>query len=223
MKKTIILLTALLMGFSTMFAQNSKSGVSIQLGGILPSVQFDNTPSLVIPGPNSFGNAGGAMFGASFGLKYTYTFKKTSIEDLGLGIFVSADAMWNAMQKDIRTKYDNVSCTKPMYVNVPIMVGASYTTQFSDVFGIWVEAGLGVDLFYKTPEGWKNNMLDYKLNAEFATEVGAGILLAKTVSLGAHYYWLGTHDVRVKDDNINLTFANPLKVGVWAFKLGFHF
>lgn len=220
MKKMIVLMTALLLGLSTTFAQ--KSGLSVQLGGILPFQEFDNAPSYVIPGTNSFGNAGGAMFGASFGLKYTYTFQKTSIENSGLGIFISADGMWNALQKDIRTTYDNVSCTKPMYINVPIMLGINYTTQFSDVFGIWAEAGLGADLFFKTPEGWENNMLKYKMGAEFAVEAGAGILLAKTVSLGAHYYWMGTQDVRTKTNSI-ISVENPLKMGVWAFKLGFHF
>lgn len=219
MKKILIVVTAFLLNISTLSAQ--KTGMSIQLGGILPSLQFGNQPALVIPGTNSFGSAGGAMFGASFGLKYTYRFDKTKMENSGLGIFVSADGIWNALQKDIRTKYDNVSCTKPMYVNVPVMLGISYTTQFSDVFGLWVEAGLGADLLFKTPEGWNDHTTEYKLSTEFAAEGGAGIILAKTITLGAHYYWLGTHDIRVKDATFST--ANPLKVGVWAFKLGFHF
>lgn len=220
MKKTITLITVILLGLSTVFAQ--KSGFSFQFAGILPYAQFDNTPAFVIPGSNaSFSEAGGAMFGASAGIKYTYGFEKTSIEHVGLGIFFSADVVWNALQKDIRTKYDNVNCKKPMYFNAPLMIGVSYTTQFSDVFGLWAEAGVGADLLYKTEEGWEKNMTSYKLGVEFAAEGGAGIILAKTVSLGAHYYWLGNHDVRVKDATISL--PNPLKVGVWAFKLGFHF
>lgn len=223
MKKTITIIAILLLGLSTVFAQKQKSGFSFQFAGILPFAQFDNTPALVIPGTNSFHEAGGAMFGASFGIKYTYSFEKTSIEDLGLGIFFSVDAMWNALQKDIRIKYDNVNCTKPMYINAPVMIGVSYTSQFSDVFGVWAEAGIGADLFYKTAEGWEKNMTNYRMNVEFAAEGGAGIILARTVTLGAHYYWLGNHDVRAKNENALISTPNPLKVGVWAFKLGFHF
>lgn len=59
------------------------------------------------------------------------------------------------------------------------------------------------------------------MNTEFATQIGFGILLARTVSLGAHYYWLGTHDVRPQSDNL-INVGNSMKMGVWAFKLGFH-
>ena len=218
MKKTFTILVALLLGISASFGQ--KSGLSVQLGGILPTHEFKATPSLVIPGINSFGNNGGAMFGASFGLKYTYAFYNTPLEDSGLGIFLSADAMWNALNKDIRTTYDNVSCTKPMYINVPILAGINYTLNFGNAFGIWVEGGIGADLFFKTPEGWKDNLTEYKMGADFAAQVGAGILLGRTVSLGAHYYWLGSQDVRTK---ATISTANTMKIGVWAFKLGFHF
>jgi hypothetical protein len=63
------------------------------------------------------------------------------------------------------------------------------------------------------------------MSAEFAVEAGAGIILARTVTLGAHYYWMGNHDIFMKT-NIDIPALNPstpMKVGVWAFKLGFHF
>ena len=73
---------------TTAFAQNSKSGISFQFGAILPSAQFDNHPTLFWVSPYAlefdFSNAGGAMIGASFGIKYTYTFKKTALENSGI-------------------------------------------------------------------------------------------------------------------------------------------
>lgn len=222
MKKTFTILVALLLGLTTAFGQGQKAGVSFQLGGILPTHQFKSIPSLYAPGFNSFGENGGAMFGASFGLKFTYAFRNTALEDSGLGIFLAGDAMWNSLDKSIREMYDKVSCTKPMYINVPIILGVNYTLNFGNVFGIWVEGGIGADLFFKTPEGWENRLTEYKMGAEFASQVGAGILLARTVSLGAHYYWLGTQDVRPKPYNI-LYPNSQMKIGVWAFKLGFHF
>ncbi|MBO7490953.1 MAG: hypothetical protein J6T59_00775 [Bacteroidales bacterium] len=231
MKKISIVLAALLMCFSVCsFGQTTKAGLSFQFGGILPMGEFHAQPTGlpivgVIPGINSFEHNGGAMFGASFGVKYTYSFQNTKMENSGLGIFVSADGMWNALNKDLRDKYDSWNVTKPMYVNVPIMAGISYTTTFSDVFGLWAEAGLGADLFFKTPEGTENTLTKYKMSPEFAFEAGAGILLVRTVSLGAHYYWLGSHNVKVQEGSLfeNSQPSYPMNIGVWAFKVGFHF
>lgn len=229
MKKLSVIFMLCLFCLTTAFAQSSKSGLSFQFGAILPSAQFDEHPSLSWVLPNAleydFSNAGGAMLGASFGIKYTYTFKKTALENSGLGVFISADGMWNALQKDIRNEYDKLNLTKPMYVNIPIMVGVNYTTQFSKVFGLWAEAGIGADLLIKTPEGFEDNLVNYKLSAEFAVEAGAGIILARTVSLGAHYYWMGNHDIFMKTNSVHPVLNQPtsMKVGVWAFKLGFHF
>ncbi|MBO4488077.1 MAG: hypothetical protein J5741_00275 [Bacteroidales bacterium] len=228
MKRISIISAALFCLSLSSFGQTTKAGLSFQLGGILPSTEFHAQPTgvagVIVPGLNTFGQNGGAMFGASFGVKYTYSFQNTKMEHSGLGIFIAADGMWNPMNKNLRDMYDNLRVTKPMYVNVPIIVGLNYTTQFSDVIGIWAEGGIGADLFFKTPEGTENALTKYKMNAEFAAQVGAGILLVRTISLGAHYYWLGTHNVMVQDNAFLGGITDyQMKTGVWAFKLGFHF
>ena len=213
-----------LIGFlTTGFAQN-KCGLSIHLGGALPMGQFTESPSYVVP--CTLGDKGSAIFGASFGLRYNYTFANTRIEDSGAGIFLAADAMWNYINKDVRTVYDNASCTKPMYLNVPIIIGGTWMSDFvNSPVNIWVEAGLGCDLFLKTTEGWKNNTVSYEMNPEFACEGGFGIMLVKTVSIGVHYYWLGKHEVKAKGVTYGTGFLAPPQIAIhmMEFKLGFHF
>ena len=222
MKKiiSIFVLAALVIGGTmNVSAQKRENDFSIQLGGLLPLHSFSASPAYCLPGTNNLGNTGAAMFGANLGFKYNHRF------DIGLGVFASADLMWNALNKDIRTMYDNVSCTKPMYVNVPIFVGVSYISDFSDVVDVWAEAGVGADLFFKTAEGWNNNLLKYDMNTAFASEVGVGVCFIDLISIGVHYYWLGNQRVKVNGITYDETYITPhkIKTGMLAFKLGFHF
>ena len=209
--------------FTNVYAQE-KSGVSIHLGGILPMGSFTQNPSYIIPAAT--GDRCGAIFGASLGLRYNYTFANTRIEDSGVGIFISADAFWNYINKDMRDAYDLVKCTKPMYLNVPIMVGVSWTSDFvSSPVNVWAEAGLGCDIFLKTTEGWSGNTVSYNINPEFACEGGIGLIINKLFSVGVHYYWLGKQDIKAKGVNYGDGFlaAPQVAIHMMAFKVGFHF
>ena len=224
MKKfSLVLLIALLMGgvMSVSAQKTDHHGISVHVGGIMPVHEFHKTPVYVVPGVNSrnFDRHGGATFGASLGLKYNYVF------DFGLGIFASADLMWNMVNKSVREVYDKASCTKPMYVNVPIIVGVNYITDFSDIVDLWAEAGIGCDLFLKTSEGWSNSTIKYKMNAAFAAEAGVGVTFIDLISVGIHYYWLGRQSVKVDGITYDETYVipNKMKVGQVAFKIGFHF
>lgn len=224
MKKfSLVLLVAMLLGgVMTVSAQKrDHHGISVHVGGVLPVQEFNNTPAYFLPGVNdrAFNGKGAATFGASLGLKYNYVF------DFGLGVFASADLMWNMVNKSVREVYNNASCTKPMYVNVPIIVGVNYITDFSDIVDVWAEAGIGCDLFLKTQEGWSNSTIKYKMNAAFAAEVGAGVTFIDLISVGIHYYWLGCQSVKVDGITYDETYviANKMKVGQVAFKVGFHF
>ena len=224
MKKfSLVLLVAMLLGgVMTVSAQKrDHHGISVHVGGVLPVQEFNNTPAYFLPGVNdrAFNGKGAAMFGASLGLKYNYVF------DFGLGIFASADLMWNMVNKSVRTTYDNASCTKPMYLNVPILVGANYITDFSDIVDVWAEAGIGCDLFLKTSEGWSNSTIKYMMNPAFAVGVGAGVTFIDLISVGVHYYWLGRQSVKVDGVTYDETYVVPskLRIGQGALKVGFHF
>ena len=221
--RNFIIAIMLIASFSTISAQD-KIGFSIHVGGALPMGQFTKSPAYIVPG--SLGDKGSAIFGASLGLRYNYTFAGTGIEDTGVGIFLAADVMWNYINKDVRNAYDLAKCTKPMYLNVPIIIGGTWMSDFvNSPVNIWVEAGIGCDLFLKTTEGWKNSTVSYAMNPEFACEGGFGIIFLKTYSIGVHYYWLGKQDIKVKGQNYgDGVFAAPkMAIHMMAFKVGFHF
>ena len=201
-----------------------KIGISFSVGGVLPHLQFSEMTketSAIVPGRNTLGSCGNAMFGASIGLKYKYTIKNKEGQSTGCGFFIASDLFWNPMKKAIREMYDTIKCTAPTYANIPVTVGFNYTSEFSSNFGVWVEAGAGVDVLYKTPEGWDGQTTEYKFNAAFAAQGGVGVIFARTISLGAHYYWLGKHDI--VEDRTDAPFSDSMKMGAWVFKLGFHF
>lgn len=221
--RNFVVTILLIASFSVVSAQD-KCGFSLHIGGALPMGQFTQTPSYIIP--CTLGDKGSAIFGASLGLHYNYTFANTRIEDSGFGIFIAADAMWNYINKEVRDAYDLTKCTKPMYLNVPIVIGATWMSDFvNSPVNIWAEAGIGCDLFLKTTEGWKNNKISYTMNPEFACEGGFGIIFIKTFSIGVHYYWLGMQEVKVKGRNYGDGFnaAPKMAIHMMAFKVGFHF
>lgn len=128
---------------------------------------------------------GNATLGAGFGMKFGYNFK------FGLGIVLSADGFWNQLNGETRAMYDNISKTKPNYINVPVLLGLNYEVYFGKVFGIYVDGSAGVNMLFLTQEGWKDKAVKYKSSTSFAWQVGGGILLGANISLGVHYYDLG--------------------------------
>ncbi len=186
--------------------------------------QFTASPSYIVP--CALDDKGSAIFGASLGLRYNYTFANTRIEDSGAGIFIAVDAMWNYINKDVRDAYDLTKCTKPMYLNVPIIIGGTWMSDFvNSPVNIWAEAGIGCDVFLKTTEGWKGNTVSYVMNPEFACEGGFGVIFLKTYSIGVHYYWLGKHEIKAKNRNYGDGFlaAPQMAIHMMEFKVGFHF
>ena len=226
-----LIIAAILFGTGISRAQfnNPESGGSFTLNfiGAMPMGNFANatTPSILsgITGPSVmlFGeNNGNAVMGAGMGFKAGYQF------DFGMGIFVNVDAVWNQLNKDMRLSYNDVKKTKPNYVNAPIMLALDYKCYFGDVFGLYAEGGAGVDLLYVTPEGWSDNMTNFKLSTAFSWQAGGGILLGEHFSLGVHYYMYGNHSIEIKDPTtVQSLFISPRKqnVGNLVFRLGLVF
>ena len=198
--RTFAVIVALLLSASIGRAQfnNPISGGSFTLNfiGTMPMGDFAeaSTPPLIFaPSIYGFGDSGNAVYGAGLGFKAGYQF------DFGMGIFVGVDAMWNQLNKDMRTCYNDRSKTKPNYANFPITLGLDYKCYFGKVFGLYAEGAAGVGLLFVTPEGWSDNMTDYKLSTAFAWQAGGGILLGEHISMGVHYYMCGNHEIEMKN------------------------
>lgn len=222
-----LIITAIIMStcFSSAQFLTPTSGGSFTLNfmGAMPMGNFAkvSTPPLLSPSITAFGeNNGNAVMGAGMGFKAGYQF------DFGMGIFISVDAVWNQLNKDMRTSYNDASKTKPNYINSPIMLGLDYKCYFGGVFGLYAEGAAGIGLMYVTPEGWSDNMTNFKLSTAFSWQAGGGILLGEHFSLGVHYYMYGNHSIEIKDPTtVQSLFISPRKqnVGNLVFRLGLVF
>lgn len=207
-KISVCFFVLLLVGLTNLNAQKlviyrdavcNGQGLFLNVGYTFPYSSLRQDPIEVLPGQNSFGAVGGARSGFAVGLNYHYEFFNTALENFGLGVFASADFMYNDLKKEFKNAYKELSCMAPKYFNIPVLAGISWTTpwSFRDYFAIYVEYGIGADIFLKTKEGWNDNMLKYNPSTKFAMECGLGFLLLDGVRLSAHYCWLGNHDVMI--------------------------
>jgi len=188
--------------------------------GTMPMGDFGKAttpPTLFSPSIYNFENCGNAVFGGGLGFKGGYQFY------FGMGIFLSADAMWNQLNNDMLTCYSFRKKTKPNYLNFPILFGLDYKCHFGDVFGLYIEGATGLGLLYVTQEGWESNMTKYKLSTAFAYEGGLGILLGDHFSIGVHYYMCGKHKISIKNEQASYLQPALLKVDMLALKIGFMF
>lgn len=220
--RTLVLLLAIVIGSvsaaNAQFSHGERGGsFTLNFLGSMPVGSFSETSSAILPSPLAFSN-GNASMGAGLGFKVDYRFI------FGMSIYISADAIWNQLNSDVRAAYDKISKTKPNYVNFPIMLGLGYQCHFGKVFGLYANAGAGVGLLYITPEGWSDSMTNFRVSPAFSWQAGGGILLGKHISLGAHYHFLGNHTIEAKDPSItNPTSMLPSRkqnMSILAFKLG---
>ena len=164
--------------------------------------------------------------GIGFNVGMDIMFPLNSVD--GLGITLGADFFYNSYNSELKDWVSKIiddgedysesfSFKKPRIMNVPIMLGARYLYEVSDDFGIFAEAGLGVNLrfisqlkmeyeyedyYYSYNYGYVNYNVEesltykYKTAASFAFKVGAGIMLAEHFSIGVDYYALGSAKVK---------------------------
>ncbi|MEG2071110.1 MAG: outer membrane beta-barrel protein [Bacteroidales bacterium] len=199
-------------------------GFSVHVGGVFP---FEMMRSLTTNhSVNETTLNGGATFGASIGLKYTYKFQETGWEDSGNGIFVSADLLWNEMNKKSKTFYKENDKIAPRYFHIPILLGYNYTYELgmSDIVSVFGQLGLGVDMFKRTKEGWPGDITKYDMSYAFAADVGVGLVFIDRVSIGIHFNWLGQHKIKISGKEYSsgeyYMVENSSNI---VLKAGFHF
>jgi len=209
--------------------KTSDGGVSIHLGGAFPVGDFGND--------NLYADkALGAGEGFNVVLK-----GKIPLSVKGLGVTVSGDFIFNGYKGDWKDMWDGVQTViehaggtfvRPRYINVPIFVGLNYKYSVGRSFGVWGEAGLGPNFrtmtTAKTEVDNQKVKVVFPVKTSFGFQVGAGIMIKNSVSLGVHYYGLGAAKVKMKEKYSNgksAMYEYPTKYShnLVMVRLGYHF
>ena len=212
--------------------------ISVHFGGALPMGDFKEYGGI------PFGKFG-AGTGFAIGIKDIFTTNAN-----GVGMFASADFIYNGLTGKMKEDHDNiekngVDVTRPMYINIPILLGVNYRSN-----GFWIEGGVGPDVRIITKQTQSGIFYDssgeanysyfskraYKPKVAFAFQVGAGIMLSPRYSLGFNYY--GLEGAKVAYDDLDETrqsdgtvtsetssYATTQKFSqnVFLVRLGYHF
>lgn len=127
----------------------------------------------------------------------------------GFGFFASAEMLYTSANGNAKThyqqmadeyvannSYDYCKITLPYYYDFPIMLGVNYDLKLAKQFSIFAQAGAGLNISKAT-----NQTLTYTIGGETSKEtitnsfekgvafqVGLGVKLFKTLTLGANYY-----------------------------------
>ena len=225
--------------FSTvsLMAQSSNCwrfslGGSIPVG-YFPTMWYDENTletrcGLFEGGENSY--YGGAGFGLSFGAEMMHPLNER------LDFSLSADVHCNGLNgkaksytigganylasylEQLATRDGATSVTStcsvdanPMYINIPVLAGVSYSFPLSNGMKLFGGAGVGMNFSFITPlkytarinywdRGSNYNLtieekFSYSSTCELAFRVGVGFAFTEKISVSAEYYYLGKEDI----------------------------
>ena len=229
MRKRFLLIAVMLLASLSGFAQAQFSlygGGAFPMGKLKAGELKDNYPekwALI----NQKGDQGYAGIGFNLGMDVLFPINSVD----GLGITLGADFFYNSYNSELKdwvsdlddNDFESFSYKKPRIMNVPIMIGARYLYEINDGFGIFGEAGVGLNfrfiskleesLEYEYEEydpyyGYETYDIEetitakYKTATTFTFKVGAGIMIADHLSIGVDYYALGSAKVKadITDD-----------------------
>lgn len=199
----------------------AQTKFSIHLGGSFPFGKYADysLSSSSIPDGNDIiawnikTDKAGATMGFDFGAKLRFNLPTIK----GLGIIATADFIFNPSNKEIQDSFEdyiilfcaqnsvsNYDFSVPKYINIPVMLGLNYEYTFANNVKIYGDAGVGVNIgmisglemnFSEQDFKFVYN-IDYENQYSFAFQVGIGVLLSEQLSLGVHYYNLGSQKVK---------------------------
>lgn len=185
------------------------AGAAFPLGSYLDEVQtfpLNNNKIFKLPDGNYLY---GAQIGMDVGLKYRLKIHQN------LGAFCGVNMIWNPVKKDFKKHIENniglitgdYNVKTGQYFHIPIMAGLHYTYHASKEFGIFVEAGGGVNLLQRSPfqiTATIQNYVDenksydfeilskYDLATTFCFQAGVGAVVNNRFLISVHYYGLGS-------------------------------
>lgn len=208
----MMVLAVLLFAGSQLFAQKN---VYVRLGWANPTSTFAAGDETGFGLVSEDFTEGGAGMGFTAGLKYKYNFVD------GFGFTLSLDGIYNGLNSDVRDwfedmesdyeeEFDDVKLKTPKYFNVPLMAGFNYIYDIRSNFGIYGEAGIGINfrcitdykLEIKDSGNNASVIYDYDPTFTFAYQVGAGIEINEGLVVGVSFYNLGSGKVCGKEKYI---------------------
>lgn len=200
---------------------NAQTDFSIHVGGSFPFGKYADYALSPNSTPDGNGiiawniktDRAGAAMGFNLGTKLRFNIPSIK----GLGIIATADLFINPSNKEIKDSFEdfmilfcsqnsisNYDFSIPKYFNIPIMLGLNYEYALGNNVKIYGEAGAGVNIgiISNLDMNFKEQDFDYVSNVEyenqysFAFQAGVGLLLSEKLSLGVHYYNLGSQKVK---------------------------
>lgn len=235
-------------------ANNKGTEFSIHVGGAFPMGEFgDSRAARGLIGWLDKTEKGGASTGFDAGMKFKFNIPSIN----GLGVILTADFFYNGPNNDVKDwrddiideyiydkELDDAEIDLPNYMNIPIMLGINYDYAVNNKLSVWGEAGAGVNIrnitmFEKRLSAGDEELIikyKYDIATTFAFQIGAGIKLMDKVSLGLHYYVLGSGKVKgmaskeyiqnyaggeyeYNDNDFTLRYINPT---MFTIRLGIH-
>lgn len=223
----------------------AQTHFGLRLGGALPMGDFAEAKVTKSSGVQKWapidedGKYGGATFGFNIG-----AFLKFDIPSVeGLGVIASLDFIYNEINSEIKDYFEEElkeeEITFPKYLNIPIMVGANYTYQLSNVIGIYGEAALGLNFrkITKMSVSWSfddeygehegEQEMTYDNASSFTFRIGGGFIFNDRFTVGIDYYALGSEkakgDFEGEDGNASKFSSKALSTNMLLIRLGIMF
>jgi len=243
------LCVAIAMIFAGLGAQAQQLELSGYFNGLLPVAEFNDNVTVMVADNFTPININGIGKGASTGIGGTL--RVGLWLDVGNGSFilpyVEGSFLWNSTKSKYRDIYDNNALNAelkstpsvPNYFNIPILVGAKYRYQLTEILSPFAEASIGFDMMFISSNGYSgvanptdgsSNYLhySYKPSGALAWSLGAGTYLGSNVSVGLYYLNLGAHRIeytsRSYNDGDDVSYnVEKRRLGELALRVGFHF
>ncbi len=250
MKKSKLFVAVLLTMVTSMSISHAQS--TFYIGGAFPMSDFgDDSPSTFFMFDTDEETSAAAT-GLTLGLKF-----EKPLDAAGLSLFSSIDVMWNGLNGDIKDEledlfddYDKFELKSLNYINMPVMAGVKFEKGVADNMALFAEAGLGANFRFMTSLSidysgelyYSGYYFDYKATetwefdpaVKFAYQVGAGIKINDSYTIGISYFNLGKAkaegeaktDITIEGEHSNETNDfewSKLQTEILTIRLGFNF
>ncbi len=213
--------TIVVVMLATCSSAMAQGNFKVKFGGGFPSGDFADV-TMSDGGVSRWGlqtndKYGGAGLGANIGFQYTVPVRSVK----GLGIAISADLFYNGLNDDLNDLFSDIedaylsesdvsdfAITKPSYMNIPLMVGGSYTYSLSESVGLFAEITLGVNLMKVLKMGFRiegrddgysveeTTSIKYDMSTSFGYHLAAGVIFNNRYSVEIGYYNLGAGKIK---------------------------